>query len=143
MKIDKISLIGLGKLGLPLLVTFANNGQKIIGIDIDQEKINLLKDKKIPFFEPNLNEYLKSGYDNIDLNTTFNNVVNETDVFIITRTLINRRFLGRTSSFINNSINVSEEDEPEEEQESEEEYEPQEENEDYYDYEEEDQDSIS
>ena len=51
MKIDKISLIGLGKLGLPLLVTFANNGQKIIGIDIDQEKINLLKDKKIPFFQ--------------------------------------------------------------------------------------------
>ena len=35
MNIDKISLIGLGKLGLPLLVTFANNNQKIIGIDID------------------------------------------------------------------------------------------------------------
>ena len=83
MNIDKISLIGLGKLGLPLLVTFANNNQKIIGIDIDKEKINLLKDKRIPFFEPNLNKYLKSGYDNIDLNTTFDNVVNDTDVFII------------------------------------------------------------
>ena len=83
MNIDKISLIGLGKLGLPLLVTFANNGQKIIGIDIDQEKINLLKNKKIPFYEPNLNKYLNSGYNNIDLNTTFNNVVNETNVFII------------------------------------------------------------
>jgi len=83
MKIDKISLIGLGKLGLPLLVTFANNGQKIIGIDIDNEKINLLKNKKIPFYEPNLNEYLNSGYTNIDLNTTFDNVVNDSDVFII------------------------------------------------------------
>ncbi len=83
MNIDKISLIGLGKLGLPLLVTFANNNQKIIGIDIDQEKINLLKNKKIPFYEPNLNDYLNSGYNNIDLNTTFDNVVNETDVFII------------------------------------------------------------
>jgi UDPglucose 6-dehydrogenase len=83
MNIDKISLVGLGKLGLPLLVTFANNNQKIIGIDIDQDKINLLKDKKIPFFEPQLNEYLNGGYENIDLNTTFDNVVNETDVFII------------------------------------------------------------
>ena len=83
MNIDKISLIGLGKLGLPLLVTFANNNQKIIGIDIDQEKINLLKNKKIPFYEPNLNDYLNSGYNNIDLNTTFDNVVNKTDVFII------------------------------------------------------------
>jgi UDPglucose 6-dehydrogenase len=83
MNIDKISLVGLGKLGLPLLVTFANNNQKIIGIDIDQDKIDLLKNKKIPFFEPKLNEYLNDGYDNIDLNTTFDNVVNETDVYII------------------------------------------------------------
>jgi UDPglucose 6-dehydrogenase len=83
MNIDKISLVGLGKLGLPLLVTFANNNQKIIGIDIDQDKIDLLKNKKIPFFEPKLNEYLNNGYDNIDLNTTFDNVVNETDVYII------------------------------------------------------------
>ena len=83
MNINKISLIGLGKLGLPLLVTFANNDQKIIGIDIDQDKINLLKNKQIPFYEPNLNEYLNSGYKNIDLNTTFENVVTETDVFII------------------------------------------------------------
>lgn len=83
MKTNKISLIGLGKLGLPLLVTFANNDQKIIGIDIDLEKINLLKNKQIPFYEPNLDEYLSSGYKNIDLNTTFDDVVNETDVFII------------------------------------------------------------
>jgi UDPglucose 6-dehydrogenase len=83
MNINKISLIGLGKLGLPLLVTFANNDQKIIGIDIDQDKINLLKNKQIPFYEPNLNEYLYSGYKNIDLKTTFENVVAETDVFII------------------------------------------------------------
>jgi len=83
MNIDKISLVGLGKLGLPLLVTFANNNQKIIGIDIDQNKINLLKNKKIPFFEPKLNEYLNNGYENIDLNTTFDNVVNKSDVYII------------------------------------------------------------
>ena len=83
MNINKLSLIGLGKLGLPLLVTFANNDQKIIGIDIDQDKINLLKNKQIPFYEPNLNEYLNSGYKNINLNTTFENVVAETDVFII------------------------------------------------------------
>jgi UDPglucose 6-dehydrogenase len=83
MNIDKISLVGLGKLGLPLLVTFANNNQKIIGIDIDQNKIDLLKNKKIPFFEPKLDEYLNNGYENIDLNTTFDNVVNESDVYII------------------------------------------------------------
>ena len=83
MNIDTISLIGLGKLGLPLLVTFAKNNQKIIGIDIDEEKINLLKNKKIPFYEPSLNDYLDYGYNNIDFNSTFENVVNNTDIFII------------------------------------------------------------
>ena len=34
MNTNKISLIGLGKLGLPLLATFGKNGQKIIGIDM-------------------------------------------------------------------------------------------------------------
>ena len=38
METNKIALIGLGKLGLPLLSTFAKNGQKIIGIDIDVNK---------------------------------------------------------------------------------------------------------
>ena len=31
----KILLVGLGKLGLPLLATFGKNEQEIIGIDID------------------------------------------------------------------------------------------------------------
>jgi len=54
MRIEKISIVGLGKLGLPLLVTFAKNGQKIIGFDIDKNKIDLLKNNSIPFFEPDL-----------------------------------------------------------------------------------------
>ena len=32
MNTNKISLIGLGKLGLPLLSTFGKHGQKIIGV---------------------------------------------------------------------------------------------------------------
>ena len=39
MNTNKISLIGLGKLGLPLLATFGKNNQKIIGVDVDLNKI--------------------------------------------------------------------------------------------------------
>jgi UDP-N-acetyl-D-mannosaminuronate dehydrogenase len=79
----KISLIGLGKLGLPLLLTFAKNGQKIIGIDVDREKINTLRDNRIPFFEPKLDDYLKLGSENLELYDDFDNVINNTDVAII------------------------------------------------------------
>ena len=42
---NKISLIGLGKLGLPLATCFACDkeyGSQILGIDIDQKKIEIL-----------------------------------------------------------------------------------------------------
>lgn len=83
MNTDKICLIGLGKLGLPLLCTFAKSGQKIIGLDVDKNKIELLQNKTIPFYEPQLEEYLNEGFDNIFLNETYDTVLNEVDVAII------------------------------------------------------------
>lgn len=83
MRTEKISIVGLGKLGLPLLVTFAKNGQKIIGFDIDENKINLLKQNKVPFYEPNLEEYYNRYISNITVETNTSRLVSETDVAII------------------------------------------------------------
>ena len=83
MNTDKISLIGLGKLGLPLLSTFAYHGQKIIGIDVDKNKINILNNNELPFYENNLKEYLIGGRDNIEYSFCFDEVIDKTDVVII------------------------------------------------------------
>lgn len=83
MKTDKISLIGLGKLGLPLLSTFAKNGQKIIGVDVDKSKIQTLRNNELPFYETNLKEYLIHGRENIEYTDSFNKIVDESDVAII------------------------------------------------------------
>jgi UDP-N-acetyl-D-glucosamine dehydrogenase len=42
----KIGVIGVGYVGLPLAMEFANAGYNVIGIDIDQNKINSLNDGK-------------------------------------------------------------------------------------------------
>jgi UDP-N-acetyl-D-glucosamine dehydrogenase len=42
----RIGVIGLGYVGLPLAMEFANAGYKVTGIDIDQNKINSLNDGK-------------------------------------------------------------------------------------------------
>jgi len=39
----KIGIIGLGYVGLPLAVTFAKNGFKVFGIDIDKQRVEKLK----------------------------------------------------------------------------------------------------
>ncbi len=42
----KIGVIGLGYVGLPLAIEFVNAGYEVIGIDIDQNKINSLNNGK-------------------------------------------------------------------------------------------------
>ena len=42
----KVGVIGLGYVGLPLAMEFANAGYNVIGIDVDQNKINSLNNGK-------------------------------------------------------------------------------------------------
>ena len=45
-KKSKICVLGLGYVGLPLALTFAENGFTVVGIDIDQKKINKLNQQQ-------------------------------------------------------------------------------------------------
>ena len=38
---DAVSLIGLGYVGMPIAVAFANEGVKVVGFDLNKEKIEL------------------------------------------------------------------------------------------------------
>ncbi len=41
-----VGIIGMGYVGLPLTITFANNGFNVVGFDIDENKVSLLNDGK-------------------------------------------------------------------------------------------------
>ena len=45
----KIGVIGLGFVGLTLAVALASKEYRVVGVDIDEEKINAIKDGKSPF----------------------------------------------------------------------------------------------
>lgn len=40
---EKIALVGLGYVGMPIAVAFAKKGLKVVGFDLNEEKINLYK----------------------------------------------------------------------------------------------------
>lgn len=40
---EKIALVGLGYVGMPIAVAFAKKGLSVIGFDLNEEKINLYK----------------------------------------------------------------------------------------------------
>lgn len=83
MRTDKIAIVGLGKLGLPLLTTFAKNSQNVIGFDIDENKITQLKNGEVPFFEPNLQELYNQHINNIEVENNTEKLISQTDVVII------------------------------------------------------------
>ena len=47
----KIAVIGLGYVGLTTALVFANTGMEVVCIDKNEDKVKLLKKKKMPFYE--------------------------------------------------------------------------------------------
>ena len=66
--IDKIQnkqavfvVVGLGRVGLPLSSVLANSGFNVIGIDVDENKLESIRNSKCPFFDPPLQESLEKS----------------------------------------------------------------------------------
>jgi len=59
----RIGLFGLGKLGLPLGAVLSQK-MEVVAVDIDAHKVEMLKNHKAPFYEPQLQDYLESGKGN-------------------------------------------------------------------------------
>ncbi len=57
----KIAVIGTGYVGLVSGTTFATTGNKVICVDIDENKINTLKTGTPTIYEPGLEKYLKQS----------------------------------------------------------------------------------
>jgi UDPglucose 6-dehydrogenase len=61
MSLDTVSIFGLGRVGLVMAVCFAKRGYRVNGVDPDVHLLTCIQNKEPPFFEPNLDEYLRSS----------------------------------------------------------------------------------
>lgn len=61
-KIKSISVIGIGRVGLPLALVLAKEGFKVIGIDVSEERLSAIRKRIIPFIEEGAQVLLKKFY---------------------------------------------------------------------------------
>jgi nucleotide sugar dehydrogenase len=67
----KITVVGLGKIGLPLAVQFARKGHSVIGADVNESTVNLVNEGIEPFpGEAHLAKYLAEVIENGKLTAT-------------------------------------------------------------------------
>ena len=80
-----ISVIGTGYVGLVTGTCLSNVGNKVICVDIDRNKINLLNNAKSPIYEPGLSSKIRSGIESENLQFTSNakKAIESSDVIFI------------------------------------------------------------
>ncbi|MBP7741033.1 UDP-glucose/GDP-mannose dehydrogenase family protein [Candidatus Woesebacteria bacterium] len=81
----KITIIGTGFVGVVSAAVYATFGHEVVGLDIDESKINSLRASKVPFFEPDLENLLattqKKG--NLTFTTSYAEAITNSDVVIV------------------------------------------------------------
>ena len=53
-----VAVVGLGRIGLPLALCFADRGLRVLGVDRDPDRLAALRDRRMPFDEPGAQELL-------------------------------------------------------------------------------------
>lgn len=61
MKTKKISVIGLGYIGLPTAALLASNGYSVVGMDVSEYAVTTINQGKIHIVEPELDAFVRSA----------------------------------------------------------------------------------
>jgi UDPglucose 6-dehydrogenase len=85
--VRSISVIGLGKLGAPLAAAFAARGFRVIGADVDAEKVQAVNRGEEPVREPGLRELIHEGRDLLRATNSVEEAVRDSEAtFIVVAT---------------------------------------------------------
>ena len=104
-----IVIIGTGYVGLVTGVGLANLGNNVTFIDLDEDKINKLKNKNLPFYEPGLDQYFEDDetFGRMQFVTNYSDInwEDEEIVFICVQTPNNLETNSVDTKFLESAIN--------------------------------------
>ncbi|WP_429152667.1 UDP-N-acetyl-D-mannosamine dehydrogenase [Aeromonas hydrophila] len=81
MTFDRVSIIGLGYIGLPTAAVIASNGIRVLGFDVNHHTVDTINHGKIHIVEPGLEELVRSAVDAGYL--TAHTTPQQADIFLV------------------------------------------------------------
>ena len=79
----RVGVIGLGFVGLSLSVALASKGFNVVGVDIDEKKVDLIKNGSIPIHEEGLGDLLKFVINKDLIISTDFDLLNDSDIVFV------------------------------------------------------------
>jgi len=96
----KITVVGLGYIGLPVAIMLAEAGHQIIGYEIDNQRLESIKQREFNHQEPTL----YSRFDLVSHNLILTNELLPSDTYIITVQTPNDRYNKADLSFVKSAL---------------------------------------
>lgn len=79
----KIAVAGTGYVGLVTGVCLASKGHDVTCVDVDEQKVGLMKEGISPIYEPGLSELMKESMDHLTFTTDYASAYREAEVIFI------------------------------------------------------------
>jgi nucleotide sugar dehydrogenase len=80
-----VAVIGLGYIGIPLVAALANVGYRVIGVDVDKEKVRKLSESYTPpIYEPGVCEILNACKESISFSSDYADTLKKSEAVFIT-----------------------------------------------------------
>jgi UDP-N-acetyl-D-mannosaminuronic acid dehydrogenase len=80
-----IAIFGVGRVGLPLALIFAEHDQKVVGVDVDEARVETLSKGVMPFYEEGANELLKKHANRLfTITTNAKQAIGQSEAIILT-----------------------------------------------------------
>src|SRR5678816_3396605 len=84
---ERVSVIGLGKLGASMAAAFASRGFEVVGVDVSQTAVDLVNAGKAPVQETGLGEMIAENRDRLRATVSHEDAVLNSDMsFVIVPT---------------------------------------------------------
>ena len=78
-----VSVVGLGKLGVPMAACLADKGYRVIGVDVNPDSVRLINEGLAPVYEPGLQELLSANRERLSAAADYEPAVQDSSITFI------------------------------------------------------------